>query len=138
MPSFEAMHNTIRGRVKAAALAAVSGGLPVCYDNDQKQPPAAGLWARATIVNGDTAKIEADTAGTRRRTGVLILQVFDDVSRGDARVLQAIDGLISYFDHVEVSGVVFRTPSVGPGGKSDGQYRRNLTCPWFADQNDGA
>jgi hypothetical protein len=135
VPSFESMHNSIRGRVAAAAAAA---SLPVCYDNDSKSPPTGGLWARATIVNGETAKIEIETAGTRRRTGVLVLQVFDDAARGDARVLQSIDSLISYFDGVEVSGVVFRTPSVGPGGEDSGQYRRNLTCPWYADQLDGA
>ena len=127
---FDSVHQVIRERVNANR-----GSVFVAYPNAEFTIPNSGPWIRVSIVPGETRAIEMGGTKTFRQVGVVVLQLFDNVGKGDGALLELADTLTPVLRSVIDSGVTLRTPSLSRIGPTDGGwYQMNLTCPYHADE----
>ncbi len=133
--SYEGIANTIRSRFKT--LIAEVQSLPIQYDNQDFKIPDNRLWARCNIKFGESRQVSigGGASGNRfRHVGLLMVQLFQPLDRGDKAALALADGIAGTFRGVTVSGVTFRTPSVQNVGRVNGWWQVNVDCPFCADQ----
>jgi len=126
---FDAIHQVIRERLNANRGSVPFDGVP----NTAFTQPEEGPWGRLVINDGETERIEHP--GTYRSAGVMILQIFDEIGKGEGALLELADTLTVVFRRVTVQGVRFEDPSLKRIGNSgDGWYQMNLICRWTADE----
>ncbi len=118
--------------------------LPTQYDNVNFNPPDA-LWARVNVLEGES--IQVDIVGGvdkhRERTpGVLIVQLFQPMNKGEGDIRTMADKIKAAFRAVRVIGtagvsdLLFRTPTVkrmGTDVKKE-QWQLNVSCPFQYDE----
>lgn len=128
-----AIANAIRSRFKT--LVADTKSLPTQYDNQAFTPTSGTAWARVTVLFGESAQVSfGGPLGRRSRTvGVLMVQVFSPVDKGDGDLLTLAGEIATAFKGVTDTGVHFRIPSVRRAGRSDAEYQVNVECPFYAD-----
>ncbi len=132
MSSFEASFNTIRNRFAVSVASAES--LSTGYDNDNTfVQPESGKWARVSIQTIDSDLREIGQTKRTRNTGILFVQLFDDLGLGDKGLLALADIIVPLFRNIIVSGVTFQTPSVVRVGQSNKWYQINVHCPFHFD-----
>ena len=87
---------------------------PVAWPNRPFIPPAAS-WVRLTIVGSDTKALEIGPRSQERRTGLVIVQVFTTLDKGDAVGLGLADQVAAIFRNQRVAAgdagdILFRKP----------------------------
>jgi hypothetical protein len=134
--TFEEAFNAIRTRfheeveLSSLELSAVS------YDNSPiQEAPDSGPWLRVAIIPGETFQVSlGDPGNNRHRTpGILSVQVFDDLSGGDARALSVADAIVTAFRSQTVAGVRYASPRVDRVGRLGRWWVLVVSVPFSFD-----
>lgn len=122
----------------------VRPSVSVAYDNTAFNPeldardgnnnPAP--WVRLTIVPGEGFLASLGTPRVWRATGVVVLQVFVPLARGDGLAYALADDVADIFRGVRVAGAVFRAPALTRIGPEGAWYQLNVATPFQADLAD--
>lgn len=130
--TWEAMVNAVRKRYKEQVADTLH--LPTVYDNDGTQTkPNSDVWARVTVLPGESTIAELGKSKRYRNPGVLMVSVFVPVGKGDAPAYSKADAIKFAFRCVSQYGVVYRTPFVTVVGKVNAEWQINVSCPFYAD-----
>lgn len=98
-------------------------------------PPA--LWARVTIIGGEEQRMDIGTGPsnrTYRKPGVLIIQLFAPLNKGNNAVLLKADEVSDLFRNwcgATITCGASSTDDVGDDG--NGYYQVNVTVPFHTD-----
>ena len=118
------------------------GANPIAWPGREFTPPATGNWARLVIRHADAFQMEL--GGNRnqyRHVGVVIVQVFTPLNKGDGTALTLAEVAAQVFrDTRRVAAgtdadIVFGTPlveNIGPDEK-DAYYQVNVSIPFNRD-----
>jgi hypothetical protein len=129
-----AVANTIRSRF--STLVEDTQSIPVQYDNAPDVIPGDALWARCSIVQGDSFRVSIGTvtADRYRSVGVMVASIFSPMDQGDSASLGLAQVVRDAFISVTDGGVTFKTPSIASIGKSGTKWWQvNVTCPFYFD-----
>lgn len=131
--NFEDLANTIRTRFKTQI--ADTQSLPTQYDNQDFTPPDQELWARLTILHGDSFQVSnGGPDGKRFRTpGIMTVQVFIPSGQGDKAAYKLADVIETYFRSQKADSITYRTPSVRKIGPTGPWWQINVNCPFYSD-----
>jgi hypothetical protein len=118
--------------------------LAVDYDNAPTfTPPDDAVWCRVTFLDGEANQI---TLGRQKRFhnfAMMTVQVFGPRGKGDARIREIVDKLVSGYEDdnadpkvslfraVKINGLTWRTPSVTNAGNSGAYFQFNVNCPLY-------
>jgi len=134
--TFEAMANIIRSRFKNQVVGAT--GLLVAYDNAPFDEPDNAVWVRFTVLTGDSDQASFGAQKRFRTIGIAVAQIFQPIMQGDKASLALADRIVTAFRSVTDSGVVFKTPSLRRVGRTEKFNQINVSCPFYADDVQGA
>lgn len=131
--NFETLANTIRTRFKTQV--ADTQSLLTQYDNQDFTPPNQTVWARLTILPGESFQVSnGGPNGKRFRTpGIMIVQIFLPFGQGDKAGLELADVIKTAFRSKNVDSITYRTPSVSTVGKTGPWWQINVRCPFYND-----
>ncbi len=124
------LHNAIR---TICYNMLVSLGIPRKFDNDPTKLATSGLRCRVHIDTQDNSKIALGVEQYRFQ-GDVVLNVFDDLERGDKRILTAVGSMLRTFQTGSTSDVVFQSPQVNILGIVDANYQINIAVPFKSEQ----
>ena len=131
-------------RVVDVALSAPPTGLgfdlPTHYDNiENAEPDAAAPWARHSILWGESIQqsMGAQSAsGNRERTiGIASILIFVPLEEGDEEVLETFRFISDKFRRLSVSGIQFRTATIGGAipSRNGRWWQLNVQLPFYVD-----
>ncbi len=105
------------------------------YPNEPFVRPDSGQWARFTVRASDHGQQSFGDVGDRRfrKRYMLMIQVFEslDMGTGNSEILcEYIKGV---FDSKSIDGVLYRTATVEPIGRSENWFQHNVVCPFQSD-----
>ena len=105
--SYNDIRAVIEGRL--ATEMAQSPSYQVAYANTAFTPPASSPWLKAEINFGENSyfTLQSPSTGTNRQSGVLVVDIFSDVSVGAAGAYTIAERVKNLFDRKTVSGVTF-------------------------------
>ena len=129
------IHNAIRARFDTQVADVLD--LTTIYDNDPTPAPTDNsMWCRLTILGGQSRRV---TLGTKeyRTPGVVIVQLFGPLDRGDSELLTAADSIVTAFRSVQITGIRFEgeageVASPQRMGVNESQYQINVEIPFVA------
>lgn len=131
--SYESEHNELRQRFETQWASET----PVAWPNVEFKPPEEDAWVRFTIVNADARQASfGDATNFHRHPGMVMVQVFTPVNRGDKEALQLADQVANIFRNWYSSGSRIRfqiTPTVKPVGVDRNWFQVNVSCPYIRD-----
>jgi hypothetical protein len=130
--SFAEIEHALAGDFASAI--ATPHSLPTQYPNAPWSEPDSGKWAQLTVLPGETDFEEIGENVRTRTPGLLHINIFTDVSEGDAEGLALADVVADRYRRVERGGVVFRAPSKGPGMRQGRWWMTPVRCPFYADR----
>lgn len=122
-----------------------AGATPVAWPGQKFDPPQNGSWVRLTFTQGDAFQVEmGPTNAQKRALGLLTIQVFTALGRGDRDALQLADSAAQIFrDSRRVSAgqhgdLLFRVPVVRPIGEDAAglYYQVNVSVPYVHESVD--
>lgn len=132
--NWEAIFNTIRKRFQEQVVDLISPALPTAFDNAPFTRPDNSQWARLSIQAGERIQQDFGSSTKRfRNTGMMTVQIFVPLEKGDKAALEAADFVDGVFRSVTDAGVVFRSPFITPVGRIEKEWQVNVTCPFYAD-----
>ncbi len=117
-------------RTRFKTLIADIYSLPTQYDNQDFHHPANSLWARASVRFADSKTVSLKRG---RKRGILFVQLFYPYGQGDAAPLAMADNIENKFHGVTAGGIVYRTPTSRPVGRSEKWWQVNVECPFYCD-----
>jgi len=130
--SYDAAAAEIRGRLKTQWGAIT----PIEWPNlTFAAPNPAAPWMRFTIKEGDAAQLSigADKKD-RRHPGIITLQFFDGLNKGDGPLTRLADQAVDIFQNWCGATVRCLTASVKTiGNDGQGWYQINVTIPFYWD-----
>lgn len=134
MTAYATGYATVRALAVAALVAAGVAETKQQHDN----MPAINMlptdrWARISILPTETIQETFGSTQTERRSGLLVLSLFDPINEGSNGLAALADTLAPTFTRVTASTVTFQTPTpsnVGRQGQSQ-WWQYNLTCPFY-------
>ena len=113
-------------------------GLPTTYGNAPKYVPTIDqAWANLYIIPNMPVGFELGQNGSDDHTGIIQIDLFYPLGKGDSDMLAMCDKIRQYFVHgksVTYNGqaVTFgRSGGRGPRNE-DGQYKESMTINWRA------
>jgi hypothetical protein len=112
--------------------------VPVEYPNVPFTPPPSGVWARFRILWGDSFQATLGSAKRFRTPGILEVQIFESVQKGDGCSLELGDVIKTLFRSTTVNGITWRTPSLATVGRDEQWWQTNVSCPFYFDEVDNA
>jgi hypothetical protein len=112
--------------------------VPVEYPNTPFSPPKDETWMRMRILWGDSFQATLGEAKRFRTPGVLEVQIFEPVQKGDGCSLDLSDKIKSLFRSTTVNGITWRTPSLASVGRDEQWWQTNVSCPFYFDEVDNA
>lgn len=123
-------------RIRFQTLIATPQSLPTGYDNDLEfQQPSSGVWARLSIRLADAMLREIGATKRIRHAGVIFVQLFDELGRGDKRLLALTDQIDQNFRDKLVDSVTYREVTVVRIGQETlGQYQMNVHIGFQFDE----
>lgn len=118
---------------------AAKNNLPTQYDNTDFDKPQDkdAIWARVSIKQGQSEQVSSGSPGNNRwrSPGVLFVQLFGPVNRGDGLLLQLADKIVTLYRGTNpATNLWTKSPYVTKVGRSIGdQWQVNVTCPYVCD-----
>ena len=134
--TFEAIANAHRTRFGTE----IEDGqnVAVQYDNDGEFViPEDTKWIRFSPGFLGAQQISAGTDPKFRITGLFSAQIMVPIHDGDKAAMELADAIVTAFRATTADGIVYRTPAVGLGHRSEPDskwWQVNVTCPWYANQ----
>ena len=116
-----------------AVTSVASGDLFLQHDNVKYSPENKKHWARLSIREGES--VTRTLGATDRRTvGVVIIQLFAPLDRGDGKLRGYADEFKTAFQSVSLAGGIwFREPSLNVIGRRGPWWQLNVECPFTVD-----
>lgn len=135
---FAATHNAIRAHFTTGVEGLDVDLGPIRHDNDETAAiPTAGRYCRVAVQPRESRQISLGPTARFRETGVVTVELFEPLGRGDKTVNENADAVASIFrGESATSGttrVRFEAPSIGPGTRAGSYWLRILTIPYRAD-----
>ena len=111
---------------------------PTEFPNELYKPPnPPSLWARLIIAGGEEQRMDIGTGATNRtyrKPGVLIIQLFAPLNKGNNAVLVAADEVSDLFRNWCGATITCGASSVEDiGNDNNGFYQVNITIPFHTD-----
>jgi hypothetical protein len=123
----EALRNLVQDEI------AVPFDLRTFYDGFQITQPETGRHMIAWVVPGNTTQISFGVK-TFRSSGVLTLQLYDLLSKGEGGLRTLADSISRILRSRTVApGLTLLSPSINVVGRSGKLLQINVTCPYTAD-----
>jgi len=119
--------NAARTKVKAT-------GYLVHYDNLHETP--TGLYIVASVIHGDARQVSIGQRARYRTDGVISLTIVGKVNIGDAETMEVASAIAMIFRGVSEGGLSYRVPRITKLGRVSGRWQINVTCPWYADDQE--
>ena len=120
----------------------VDGGAartPISWPNRAFDPPADGPWIRVQISPASAFRLTiGGQKNITRHTGILAIQIFDKVGKGDFTVRNLADEVAKLFRDVVTDGgtdeqMRFFSPSMFDMGVDGSWYQMNCNIPYSRD-----
>ena len=130
--SLEAKEAAVRAFFKAQW----GSGTDISWPDDKFNPPNGESWVSFTmlIFDGYQASIGSPGNNRQRRTGQVVIQVFQPQGKGSTEARQLADDAVDIFVNQNVSGVIFRNVHARPvGNDGRGYYQINVVAPFYYD-----
>lgn len=109
--------------------------VPVGYENVNFVPPDDSPYVRQRTLFFDARQIDlGSSTNTDRVDGEVLFQVYAPFGAGDKVALDLALACKVAFRKVAVGGATFRVPTIGPVGRTGGEYRIDVSCPFFFDE----
>lgn len=123
----------IIGTYAEAITSVQSGDIHLQHDNVKYIPAQKKHWARLSIREGEST-IRTLGATDRRTIGVVIIQLFAPLDRGDGKLREYADEFKQAFQSVSLAdGLWFREPNVNVIGRRGPWWQLNVECPFTSD-----
>jgi len=106
---------------------------PVAWDNVPLDPPPESNWIRVNILDGDAQRITLNQR-YHRFTGIVLISVFTIVGQGSNAARNNADTIAALFRDLQISGILFRSPTITNVGISGAYYQINLSVPFQRDE----
>lgn len=130
--SYEAEHNALRNRFDTQWSAT-----EVAWPNQKFKPPEAIAWVRFNVRNADARQASfGDETNFYRHPGVVTVQVFAPIVKGDKEALQLADQVSTIFRNWSDSGTGIRflqPPTVKTIGTDVNWHQVNVVMPYYRD-----
>lgn len=130
--SYVAEHNEIRTRFNTVW----NNTLPVAWPNVEYTPTVGTPWTRITIFDNPSAQVDIGSPlKTYRNTGLIIVQIFCELNKGNGTALGYADTVAGIFRNWCGSTVRCRAPHVEDiGNDGHGWYQVNVSIPFVRDE----
>jgi hypothetical protein len=112
----------------------VPNAIPTAYDNEQHAESAVDLWARLTVLTGETSRLEIGPSGVRRVPGVMQATIFAPIGAGDSAALAVADEVFDAFAGQAESRVQFGAPNLSRALRDDNSWRLDIRVPFTFDE----
>lgn len=131
--NIETLKNNVRTRFDVQV--ATPQSLSTEYDNLEIPKPEhpTELWARASVLMGESKQVQLGNAKTFRHRGVLMVALFQELGRGDKVTNAMVDIITAAFRALTADSVVYMTPSSPTAGRVGEWWQTNLSCPFYVD-----
>lgn len=118
---------------RVASLVHTGLGYDVVYPNQPAPRQEDALWIRASVQIGETIQASIGINPIYRTTGILFLQLFDNLEKGEKELLEGATAISALFRGVSVGMTLYRSPSVAIIGRDRNWWQVNVTCPFQHD-----
>lgn len=110
--------------------------VPTQFDNQaQFQKPDNSEWVRFSIRPAVSTQVDITSNNPRTRTtGVILIQIFSPLGKGDKAAMQLADAIKAQFRMVTAEGVTYQEPTITTVGEREGWWQVNVTCPFQYDE----
>jgi len=105
----------------------------VKYSNSNPPKAANSLWIRSSVTLGDTLQVSIGSNPRFRTVGILNLQVFGVLGKGEKEALEAAQACATLFRGISIGSTVYRSPSVTVKGRENKWYSLLVQCPFQHD-----
>jgi len=112
----------------------VPNAIPTAYDNEQHVESAVDMWARLTVLTGETSRLEIGPSGVRRVPGVMQATIFAPIGAGDSAALAVADEVFDAFAGQHESRVQFGAPNLSRALRDDNSWRLDIRVPFTFDE----
>lgn len=126
--SYAAQQQAILGRLNAEWTTT-----PIAWPNSAFRPVTGAAWLEARVVTQDAFNVDLVSNRRVRHPGLLSLTLYVPANEGDGEALAMADTLSAIFRNVNVSGCIFRAPTVRPLGADGAWYRVQVDAPFWRD-----
>ena len=130
---FEAVSNVIKDRFGVEIEDAHS--IPTHYDNAPFTQPTNATWVRLKIKPDESDQPQFGGLNTFRNRGEMVAEIFIKINTGDQEALNLGDKIVAAFRNKTDTGVKFLVPRIGPGMRDGKNWRTDVFCPYYADDN---
>lgn len=123
-------------------LVEIPSGVPTQHDNEKLIHPEDSLWMRCAVIftGGDLASLGTPGTRTLRDYGLLSVEIFTPIERGDADALELSQTILAAFRGVKADGISYRPSAsiVQPGMRTPDEkwWKINIVCPWYLDKKE--
>ena len=109
--------------------------LQVAWPNVKFEPPADGSsWLQVTVRTGESEIIETGLVRTFRTAGVLFVNVYGALGRGNAACMAIADVVLRRYRARTIAGVNFLGSNANDGDVENGWWVVKVQCPFYADE----
>lgn len=106
---------------------------PVAYPNAAYKPVTGAAWLEARVIRQDAFNVDLVPNRRVRHPGLVSLTLHVPANQGDGAALEMADTLAAVFRNRNVSGCLFRAPTVRPVGTDGAWYRVQVDAPYWRD-----
>lgn len=108
----------------------------VQYDNVTLDNPDDALWVRLSVLFGTSDKKSIGSLGANvsRHPGVVMVQIFAPIGKGDKDSFDLVDKVKAAFVPGTYSNVTYRTGSVVNLPREGSWFRTNFNIPFIGDE----
>ena len=131
-PSISEFGESVRERWRS--LIEVPSAIPTAYDNEQQVETANSMWARLSVLTGDTDRVEAGVGGARRVPGIMKASLFAPIGTGDSALLALADEVYDSFAGLSESRVTFGAPNLTRAVRDGVSWRLDIRVPFTFDE----
>lgn len=108
---------------------------PIAWDNVKFDPPSNGPYIAVSILEAETFHAAIGVPKMTRTSGVIAIQIFDLIGRGDGTVREYGDDLSDIFIAANLSGITLLAPSFVPVGPGPVYWQGNLSVAFWYDEH---
>ena len=133
--SWQTTEDTIRQRWVVQIVGNTTPALPTIYENQERDKPQIGHWARLAIIPGESRQVSiGDTSIRFRRHGIIMVSLFEEIGRGTKNLNILADQVVVAFRSLIISSIHYRTPTIVRVGRTANWWQLNVDCPFFSDE----
>jgi len=121
-------------RQRWRSLIEVPSALPTAYDNEQQVETTSSMWARLSVLTGDTNRVEAGAGGAVRVPGFMQASIFAPIGTGESALLALADEVYDSFAGLSDARVIFGAPNLNRAVRDGVSWRLDIRVPFTFDE----